>query len=93
MIGAYARYLKYREMIREGAFGGPVFVRVNDVREVRPKVAMHQPQVNGGPVIDLDCHLLDIMRFITGREAAGVYSLSILYESWAGSRMPAVASP
>jgi predicted dehydrogenase len=66
------RCMRAREMVTSGAFGGPVFMRFNDVREVRPKLAMHQPNVNGGPVIDMACHLFDAMRFITGREPVEV---------------------
>ena len=69
-----ARFLKYRQMVETGAFGGPIFMRFNDVRDVRPKLAMHQPEVNGGPVIDMGCHLFDVMRFITGCEPVDVFA-------------------
>lgn len=69
-----ARFVKYREMVAAGEFGGPIFMRFNDVREVRPKLAMHQPEVNGGPIIDMACHLFDVMRFITGCDPVDVFA-------------------
>ena len=68
----FARNARYRQLIQEGAFGGPIFVRYMDVREVRPKVAMHRKSMNGGPIIDMAGHYFDTMRFITGEEPVSV---------------------
>lgn len=65
---AFERNRKLRELFRSGAFGGPIFARYADVREVRPKIAMHRKSLNGGPVIDMAGHYVDLMRFITGTE-------------------------
>lgn len=62
----------YREIIRRGDFGGPVFARFVDVREVRPKLAMHGKWMNGGPLIDMAGHWFDLMRFWTGEEPIAV---------------------
>lgn len=63
-----------RRMIRQGDFGGPVILRFADVREVRPKLAMHRRSMNGGPIIDMACHYFDLMRFLTGGEPRRVFA-------------------
>ncbi|MFW6133342.1 MAG: Gfo/Idh/MocA family protein [Planctomycetota bacterium] len=68
------RYLhvKQRELVRDGTCRGPVYFRFTDVREVRPKTAMHRASMNGGVVIDMGCHMFDMMRYITGAEPVSV---------------------
>lgn len=73
------KFLKYRELFRSGAFGGPIIVRFTDVREVRPKLAMHRKSMNGGPIIDMAGHYFDMMRFITGEEPVSVYAQGYVY--------------
>lgn len=63
-----------RHAFLEGAFGGPVTFRFSDVREVRPKTVMHSRSVNGGVVIDMACHIFDLMRWITGTEPVRLYA-------------------
>jgi len=70
----WARHLKTRQMIREGAFGGPIFARFTDIRSVRPKLAMHRCSENGGPVIDMAGHFFDLMRWLTGSEPVSVFA-------------------
>lgn len=66
--------IKYRELFQKGQFGGPVTFRFTDIREVRPKTAMHSQSINGGVVIDMTCHHLDLLRYITGEEPVSVYA-------------------
>jgi predicted dehydrogenase len=68
----FARNARYRRLIREGAFGGPIFVRYMDIREVRPKIAMHRKSMNGGPIIDMAGHYFDTMRYLTGEEPVSI---------------------
>ena len=63
-----------RRAFLEGVFGGPVTFRFSDVREVRPKTVMHSRSVNGGVVIDMACHIFDLMRWITGTEPVRLYA-------------------
>lgn len=70
----FARHQKTKQLFAEGAFGGPIFARFTDIREVRPKVAMHRRSMNGGPIIDMAGHFFDLMRFITGCEPLSVYA-------------------
>ena len=68
-----------RQLIRQGAFGGPVIFRLADVREVRPKLAMHRRDMNGGPIIDMACHYFDLVRFLTGCNPQSVYARGHVY--------------
>lgn len=69
-----AKYRKVRELIEKGAVAGPLFARFSDVREVRPKTAMHRRSMNGGPIVDMAGHYFDLMRYWTGREPESVYA-------------------
>ncbi len=71
---SFGRNRKYREFIAGGAFGGPIFARYTDIREVRPKLAMHRRSMNGGPIVDMTGHFYDTMRFLTGEEPVSVYA-------------------
>jgi predicted dehydrogenase len=68
------RYIKYRDIFKAGTFGGPIFFRYTDMREARPKIAMHRKSMNGGPIIDMAGHIFDLMRFITGEEPVRVFA-------------------
>jgi len=61
-------FAEIRRRFRQGDFGEHIFAHFADVREVRPKTAMHRKSMNGGPIIDAAGHFFDIMRFITGAE-------------------------
>jgi len=69
-----SRYQLYRQLVESGALAGPIFARFVDVREVRPKTAMHRKSMNGGPVIDMTGHFFDLVRFITGAEPETVFA-------------------
>ncbi|MCL2035226.1 MAG: Gfo/Idh/MocA family oxidoreductase [Oscillospiraceae bacterium] len=44
-------------------FGDNLMVQWTDIRETRPKIAMHDALYgNGGPMVDMSCHLFDLMR-------------------------------
>lgn len=65
---------EYRRAVRAGELGGPMMMQFTDVREVRPKTDMHSTSRNGGVVIDMACHIFDLMRWITGEEPERVYA-------------------
>lgn len=75
----FPKYAKWRELFQSGAFGGPVIARFADVREVRPKLAMHRKSENGGPIIDMAGHYFDLMRFVTSEEPVSVYARGHVY--------------
>ena len=76
---SFARNRKLRALFQEGAFGGPIFARFMDVREVRPKIAMHRRSMNGGPVIDMAGHYFDLLRYVTGAEPESVFASGHVY--------------
>lgn len=61
-------YPRQKELFRNGSLGSPVRFRMTDIREVRPKVAMHRQSMNNGVVVDMGCHMIDMMRYVTGEE-------------------------
>lgn len=63
-----------REKLASGEISRPVIYHASDIRQVRPKLAMHDAQQNGGPVIDMAVHLIDTWRFIFQSEVVQVYS-------------------
>ncbi|MEM7035139.1 MAG: Gfo/Idh/MocA family oxidoreductase [Chloroflexota bacterium] len=67
-------YQQYREAYVEGKLGSPVTFRFSMMMEVRPKVAMHKKSMNGGPMIDMACHLVDLLRWITEEEPETVFA-------------------
>lgn len=53
----------------------PLMMRFTDIREVRPKTAMHDLQYgNGGPLVDMLCHYVDLMRFLLDSRPVSVYA-------------------
>lgn len=84
----FARHVRTRELIREGCFGGPLIARFTDIREVRPKLAMHRQSENGGPVIDMAGHYFDLMRWLTGCEPVRAFARGHIF----GRGKPSLAS-
>jgi len=68
----FSRNREVRRLVKMGAFGGPTFFRYVDIREVRPKLAMHRQSMNGGPVVDMASHWFDLVRYFTGEEFVSV---------------------
>ena len=48
-----------RDWLASGELGRPVLYHASDIREIRPKLAMHDLAQNGGPAIDMAVHLYD----------------------------------
>lgn len=63
-----------RNLLAEGKFGRPVLYHASDVRELRPKREMHDAQMNGGPVIDMAVHLIDLWAMIFASPPVSVYA-------------------
>ena len=67
-IGLQYRNTRYhramKRMIDTGALGKNLIITYTDVRDTRPKTAMHDARYgNGGPMVDMSCHLFDLMRW------------------------------
>jgi len=67
------------KLVRENLLGSPVFAHFIDIREVRPKLAMHRKSMNGGSLIDMAGHWFDLMRFWTGVEAQSVHAVGYIF--------------
>jgi predicted dehydrogenase len=53
-----------KRMMEKKIIGSNVIMTYTDVRENRPKIAMHDARYgNGGPMVDMACHLFDLMRW------------------------------
>jgi predicted dehydrogenase len=76
---SFSRYQHYRRLFQSGELGEPIFARFTDIREVRPKLAMHRKSQNGGPLIDMAGHFFDLMRWITGCEPLSVTAWGHVY--------------
>jgi predicted dehydrogenase len=64
-----------KHMFERGILGDKVMVNYIDLREIRPKIAMHDAVTgNGGPMVDMSCHFFDLMRWFTDAEPVNVYS-------------------
>ncbi len=67
-----------REKIASGEIARPLIYTSNDIRQVRPKLAMHDAHQNGGPVIDMAVHLIDTWRYIFQSEAVHVFAQGLI---------------
>ena len=53
-----------KTMFEKDMLGRPAMLRFSDQRERRPKIAMHDAEYgNCGPMMDMSCHYIDIMRW------------------------------
>lgn len=81
-IGFMRRHSPVMEMLREklasGEIARPVIYTSNDIRQVRPKLAMHDTQQNGGPVIDMAVHLIDTWRYIFQSKVSHVFAQGLI---------------
>ncbi|OGO79685.1 MAG: hypothetical protein A2Y21_04880, partial [Clostridiales bacterium GWC2_40_7] len=51
-----------KRAIEQDLLGNNLMMQLTDIREVRPKIAMHDAQFgNGGPMVDMACHFFDLM--------------------------------
>lgn len=67
-----SRFATMKREIEAGRIGWPIYMRFVEMREVRPKLAMHERGQNGGPLHDMTGHLFDLARYFTGAEALSV---------------------
>ncbi len=61
-----------KRLVDNDTLGTPLHVHMTDIREVRPKLAMHRRSMNGGPVHDMSGHFFDLARMLTGSQAVSV---------------------
>jgi UDP-N-acetylglucosamine 3-dehydrogenase len=68
----FGHFKTIRDLLNQDLLGSPLHMRMTDFREVRPKLAMHRRDRNGGPVHDMAGHFFDLARHLTGSEAVSV---------------------
>lgn len=69
---AFSRFRIMKQLVADGRLGSPLYIRFSELREVRPKLAMHERSLNGGPIHDMTGHLFDLARFLTDSEPLSV---------------------
>jgi len=69
-IGFMRRFDPAFEALRGAvtSLGGPLLMQASISAGVRPKVLMHDAGANGGPIIDMACHLFDLWSHLTGAQ-------------------------
>jgi predicted dehydrogenase len=76
-LGFMRRHMSVLDELRDylsgGRLGRPVMYHASDIREIRPKIEMHDDEVNGGPVIDMAVHLVDLWSHIFDSHAVSVF--------------------
>jgi len=71
----FPEHRTWRHLIQKDVLTGPLFIRFEDIRGIRPKTAMHRTSINGGPIIDMAGHFFDMVRYYTGAEPVRVTAL------------------
>ncbi|MEO9824065.1 MAG: Gfo/Idh/MocA family oxidoreductase [Paracoccaceae bacterium] len=74
-----SRFKTMKRLIDEGHLGEQLYIRFTEMREVRPKLAMHRIDMNGGPVHDMSGHLFDLGRYLTGCEPVSVSAVGTVF--------------
>ena len=70
-VGMQYRNMRYfrsvQRALEQNLFGENLMIAFSDIRETRAKIAMHDAVYgNGGPMVDMACHLFDLMRLYYG---------------------------
>lgn len=74
-----SRYRIVKDLIEDDVLGAPVYIRFMEMREVRPKLAMHRRSRSGGPIHDMSGHLFDLARYFTGSEPESVTATGAVF--------------
>lgn len=74
-----SRYRTIKQLIDNHELGSPVYIRFMEMREVRPKLAMHTESLSGGPIHDMSGHLFDLARYFTGCNAVSVSAIGGIF--------------
>jgi predicted dehydrogenase len=61
-------------LVKEDAFGGPLLINLELIKEVRPNLAMHDKFGNNGPIVDCACHDWLFWETVIGSKPKNVYA-------------------
>jgi predicted dehydrogenase len=64
----------YKKLFADKTLERPVIWKQADVREIRPKILMHDKNGNGGSIIDCGVHWFDVWRYLFDSEPVSVYA-------------------
>ena len=67
-------FVTLRSLLAHGELARPAQFVQQSFAEVRPVLAMNDKNMNGGPLMDVLCHYLDIWRFLFQSEPVSVYA-------------------
>lgn len=71
---------KIKIALEKDLIGRPMMMRYTDIRSIRPKPAMHDAEFgNGGPMVDMSCHFIDLFRLHFNSEPVRVYARSLTF--------------
>ena len=75
------KFQKIKKAVDDGMVGRPTLVRFADIRQIRShKLAMHDLENgNGGPIIDMCCHLFDLMRWYFNSDPVKVMARALTF--------------
>jgi predicted dehydrogenase len=68
---------RLRDFLGNGELGRPVMYTASDVREVRPKIAMHDRSLNAGPVVDQSVHQYSLWAYVFDSRPVEVYARAL----------------
>ena len=63
-----------KNWLGNGRLNHPAIYWASDIREIRPKREMHDPNANGGPVIDMAVHLFATWQYLFDSPVQEVYA-------------------
>jgi predicted dehydrogenase len=69
-----------KEIMKRDLIGRPAVLRFTDIRECRPKIAMHDAEKgNCGPLMDMSCHFVDTMQWVFESKPVKVTARKMTY--------------
>ncbi|MGC8890808.1 MAG: Gfo/Idh/MocA family protein [bacterium] len=75
-----AGFRKIKKAIDKDIIGRPVIIKFADIRQIRPKLAMHDAMYgNGGPIVDMCSHYFDLMRWYFNSEPVRVMASGFIF--------------
>jgi predicted dehydrogenase len=82
-VGFMRRYTPSTRLVRDSlgaeSVGRPAFYSVTSRNGIRPKILMHDVNANGGPVIDMCCHWIDVARVYFDSEPVRVMAQGMTF--------------
>jgi predicted dehydrogenase len=79
----YRNMRSLKDIMEFDLIGRPAVLRFTDIRECRPKIAMHDAEKgNCGPMMDMSCHFVDIMQWAFKSKPVKVTARHMTYSKY-----------